>query len=215
MWKEWMSAVWPELKGLDRRSKWMAGMRETEVWLDGWCKGGLGQHRNDGGGCATMRERSERVESRGTYGTEWVSRGQILLFAVFFRTPLPHTGGYRLERGKKQLHDAVGIIDGRRQIIDGGGGNSWYIITIWVRRSKYLITGIQFSTISYYEASTSLQEFISLPSRTMKQVPHYRNAFLYHLVLWRKYLITGMHFSTISYYDASTSLQELWTSSIQ
>ena len=28
------------------------------------------QQRNDGGGCATMRERSERVESPGTYVTE-------------------------------------------------------------------------------------------------------------------------------------------------
>ena len=40
-----------------------AATRETEVRLDGWCEGGLGQQRNDGGGCASMRERSERVES--------------------------------------------------------------------------------------------------------------------------------------------------------
>ena len=45
------------------------GTRETEVRLDGWCECGLRQHRNDGG-CATMRERSERVESPGTYVTE-------------------------------------------------------------------------------------------------------------------------------------------------
>ena len=38
-------------------------------WLDGWCEGGLGQQRNDGGGCASMRERTERVESPGTYLT--------------------------------------------------------------------------------------------------------------------------------------------------
>ena len=38
-------------------------MRETEVRLDGWCEGGLGQQRKDGGGCASMRERSARVES--------------------------------------------------------------------------------------------------------------------------------------------------------
>ena len=31
---------------------------ETEVRLDEWCEGGLRQQRNDGGGCATMRERS-------------------------------------------------------------------------------------------------------------------------------------------------------------
>ena len=45
------------------------GTRETEVRLDGWCEGGLRQQRN-GGGCATMRERSERVESPGTHVTE-------------------------------------------------------------------------------------------------------------------------------------------------
>ena len=55
------------------RSKWRAGTRETEVKLDRWCEGGLGQHRNDGGlggGCETsetMRERSKRVESTGRY----------------------------------------------------------------------------------------------------------------------------------------------------
>ena len=38
--------------------------------LDGWCECGLGQQRNDGGGCASMRETSERMESLGTYVTE-------------------------------------------------------------------------------------------------------------------------------------------------
>ena len=46
------------------------GTRETEVRLDRWCEDGLGQQSNDGGGCATKRERSERVESPGTYVTE-------------------------------------------------------------------------------------------------------------------------------------------------
>ena len=35
-----------------------------------WCEGGRRQQRNDGEGCVTMRERSERVESPGTYVTE-------------------------------------------------------------------------------------------------------------------------------------------------
>ena len=60
--------------GMARRadgvSKWRAGTRETEVRLDGCCEGGLGQQRNDGGGCTTMRERPERVESHGTHVTE-------------------------------------------------------------------------------------------------------------------------------------------------
>ena len=42
-------------------------MSEIEVVLDGWCEDGYGQQRNDGGGCMSMRERSERVESPGTY----------------------------------------------------------------------------------------------------------------------------------------------------
>ena len=44
-------------------SKWRTGTRWTEVRLDGWCEGGLGQQKKDGGGGATMRETSERVES--------------------------------------------------------------------------------------------------------------------------------------------------------
>ena len=56
--------VWPE--GVDCRSQWRTGTRETEVRLDGCCEGDLRQQRNDGGGCATMFERPERVESPGT-----------------------------------------------------------------------------------------------------------------------------------------------------
>ena len=48
----------------------MAGTRETEVRLDGWYKGGRGIQRNDGGGCTSIRERSEGVENPGTYVTE-------------------------------------------------------------------------------------------------------------------------------------------------
>ena len=57
------------LKGVDGRGKWGTGTRETKARLDGWCEGGLRQQRNDGGGCETMCERSERVESPDTYVT--------------------------------------------------------------------------------------------------------------------------------------------------
>ena len=50
-----------------RRVLMADGTRETEVRLDGWCEGGFRQQRNDGGGCATIRE---RVESLGTYVIE-------------------------------------------------------------------------------------------------------------------------------------------------
>ena len=49
-------------KGVDGGSKWRAGTRETEVGLEGWCKGGNGQQRNGGRGCESMRERSESGE---------------------------------------------------------------------------------------------------------------------------------------------------------
>ena len=45
-------------------------MRESEVSLDGRCEGGIRQQKNDGGGCLTMRERPESVESPGTYVTK-------------------------------------------------------------------------------------------------------------------------------------------------
>ena len=47
-----------------------AGTTETKVRLDGWCERLLRQQRYDGGGSSSMRERSERVESPGTYVTD-------------------------------------------------------------------------------------------------------------------------------------------------
>ena len=35
-----MSIAWPE--GVDGGSMWRAGRRNTEVRLDGWCEGALG-----------------------------------------------------------------------------------------------------------------------------------------------------------------------------
>ena len=49
---------------------WRASTRETEVRLNGWCEGDLGQQRNDGGGYAPMHGGSERVDSPSTYVTE-------------------------------------------------------------------------------------------------------------------------------------------------
>ena len=46
------------------------GDEADEVRPDGWCEGGLGQQRHDGRGCASIRERSERVESSSTYVNE-------------------------------------------------------------------------------------------------------------------------------------------------
>ena len=53
--------------------------------MDG--EGGLGQQRNDGGGCATMRARSERVESPGTYVTELIFTRAFFLALCFFGPP--------------------------------------------------------------------------------------------------------------------------------
>ena len=46
-------------------------VRGAEVRLDGWCEGGLGQHRNDDERKdAAMRGKYERVESPGAHVTE-------------------------------------------------------------------------------------------------------------------------------------------------
>ena len=42
-------------------------MRETDFRLDGWCEGSLRQQMDDGGGCASMHERSERVKIEPWY----------------------------------------------------------------------------------------------------------------------------------------------------
>ena len=68
MWKE-LGVPYGE-KCIDGRGQWRMGTRETEVRLDGWCEGGLRQQRTAGGDGAAMRERSERVDSPGTYVTE-------------------------------------------------------------------------------------------------------------------------------------------------
>ena len=63
-----------------------AGTRKTEVRLDGWCEGSLGQQTNDDGDCASMRDRSERVESPGTY-LSGVSSGHFCVPPFSFGPP--------------------------------------------------------------------------------------------------------------------------------
>ena len=43
---------------------------DRSLSMDGWCEAGLGQQRNDGGCCASMRERKERLDNPGAYVTE-------------------------------------------------------------------------------------------------------------------------------------------------
>ena len=61
-------------KGVDGQSWWGGGYEGDcgvkVVAFGPRCEGGLGQQRNDDGGCMTMHERLERVESPGTYVTE-------------------------------------------------------------------------------------------------------------------------------------------------
>ena len=56
-------------------------------WMDG-VKVALG-NRNDGGGCATMRKRSERVESPGTYVTDFPRSFSCLALFLSDRPPVP------------------------------------------------------------------------------------------------------------------------------
>ena len=56
----------------------------------------------------TMEATRARPESPGAYLTASFTR-LLLLGPVFFRTALPCSGGYHIERGVMPLHDAVGI----------------------------------------------------------------------------------------------------------
>ena len=83
----------------------------TEVRLNGWCEGGLAQQKNYGRGYASMRERSERVESPGTYVTKRVSNGHFCLALYSLGRPsvlwwLSPGDGW--DRGMP-LHDVVWI----------------------------------------------------------------------------------------------------------
>ena len=119
-----MSTVSPE--GCDGGSKWREGTRETEVRLDGWCEGSLGQQRKNGGGCASIRERSGRVESpEHMYLNEF--HASIFACPVFFRTALPCSGGYHLERGGTTLHDGFGINCKKGATTENQGADVKYI----------------------------------------------------------------------------------------
>ena len=104
MWNEWMSIVWPEWcwwrklveGGYERDRGWARWM----VWRWPWATEEWRWR---------LRERSERVESPGTFVTQWVPPRPFLLGSVFFRTAHSCSGGYHLDRGGMPLHDAVGI----------------------------------------------------------------------------------------------------------
>ena len=57
---------------------WCSQLLNSNKWRFR-CLGGLRQQRNDGAGCTTMLQRSESVESPGTYVTEWVSCSHFCL----------------------------------------------------------------------------------------------------------------------------------------
>ena len=61
-------------KGVDGGSKWRAGTRKTEVRLDRWSEGGLGQQRNEGLG------HHGRIRWCGTDGFQ--AQGQCLFIGL-------------------------------------------------------------------------------------------------------------------------------------
>ena len=95
-------------KGVDGRSQWEMGARQTKVSLDGWCEVALGKKE-----CRwRLRDNARTTRKRGEpwYICNWISFTQpSLLGPVFFWTALPCSGGYHMERGGMPLHDAVGI----------------------------------------------------------------------------------------------------------
>ena len=76
-----------------------------------------------------MRERSERVENHATMSFT----PPFLLGDVFFRTALPCSGGYHLERGRMPLHDAVGINCKNGATTENQGAG----VSIWAKRCMF------------------------------------------------------------------------------
>ena len=116
-------------KIVDGRNKWRAGTRETEVRLDGWCDSGLGQQRNNGGGCVTMRERSERVESPGTYVTEWDSRSHFWLALCPFAPPSRALVVITWRRDRRRYMMRLGWTVKRVQLLK----TKVYVPSIWAK----------------------------------------------------------------------------------
>ena len=120
------------------------GMDDTG-WLDGWCEGGLEKQRNGGGSCTSMRKRSVgwmddvkvalrnrgmvveaacQAQKIGKSGEPWyicnwrIFMQTFLLGPVFFRTTLPCSGGYHLERGGMPLHEKGATTVKRAQLLN-------------------------------------------------------------------------------------------------
>ena len=78
-------------KSVDGGCKYRESTGQTEVMLDGWCEGDLGQQTDDGAGCLTTTERQEGVDSLGAY-VDYVFFATIFcVIPVFFGTALPHS----------------------------------------------------------------------------------------------------------------------------
>ena len=91
-------------KGVDGSNKWREATRWTVVRLDGWCKG-LGNR----GMTVKIARKIGKSREPWCMCNRMCFRLSFLLRPVFFRTALPCSGGYHLERGGMPLHDAVWI----------------------------------------------------------------------------------------------------------
>ena len=99
---------------------------ETEVGLDGWCEGGLGQQRNDGGGCAECEK--DRIEWRAL-----VHMKLNEFHAAIFARPSVHSDRPPVlwwlspERGGMPLNVAVGINCQKGATTENQGSNVRYM----------------------------------------------------------------------------------------
>ena len=59
----------------------------------------------------------------------------FFLGPVFFRSALPYSGGYNLERGGMPLHDAVGINGKKGELLN----TKAQISSIWAKRCMLMI----------------------------------------------------------------------------
>ena len=89
--------------------------------------GSLGRQKDDGGGCATMSERQEGVESPSAYVDDRVKPGNFCLALRSFGPPSSALLDYHPEKGGMPLHDAVGVNCKNGSPTENQGTGGWYV----------------------------------------------------------------------------------------
>ena len=111
-------------KGVDGRSQWRTGTKETEVRLNGWCEGGLSNRIITVEACA-----KDRKEWRALVHMQ-LNEFHEAIFAwhcVLSDRPPVLYSGYHLQMGRMPLCDAVGMNFNKGSTTENQGSGVKYV----------------------------------------------------------------------------------------